>query len=160
MRVQGLQHALTWQRRGADLHRQAAGQASSRRDRSVPERRLQGQVKPAIAASPREMNVGWIGTGKLVLPMAARIAAALQSEGLEFEALRNYPICVALAPDRDQKGLLRRYLHLQVQYDMRIFQTSPSRTWSKVLLGGRTPPSRAFDHSGGSCAVACFVPLD
>jgi hypothetical protein len=25
-------------------------------------------------------------------------AAALQSEGLEFEALRNYPICVALAP--------------------------------------------------------------
>ena len=98
MRVQGLQHALTWQRRGADLHRQAAGQASSRRDRSVPERRLQGQVKPAIAASPREMNVGWIGTGKLVLPMAARIAAALQSEGLEFEALRNYPICVALAP--------------------------------------------------------------
>ena len=104
MRVQGLQHALTWQRRGADLHRQAAGQASSRRDRSVPERRLQGQVKPAIAASPREMNVGWIGTGKLVLPMAARIAAALQSEGLEFEALRNYPICVALAPDRDQRG--------------------------------------------------------
>jgi len=43
---------------------------------------------------------------------------------------------------------------------MRIFQTSPSRTWSKVLLGGRTPPNRAFDYSRGSGAGAGCLPLD